>query len=125
VAILSAALIAAGLPVAHATPYATVSQPPASAQHHHGMAAAMDMTSHSHESDQAAMPSQRQARHDKVAFDICKCLNCGMCATPVVQPSVRDTIPERVGHRFSHAFAEQICPAVGVGVDPGIPILAA
>jgi hypothetical protein len=48
-----------------------------------------------------------------------------MCATPVVQPSVRGAVPEGFGHRFLHAFAEEICPAVAIGVDPGIPILAA
>lgn len=125
VVILSAALLAAGLPAAHAIPCATTSQPPASVHHHHDMATTMDMTSHIHDSDQVAMPSQRHEHRDNVAFDICKCLNCGMCATPVMQPSARSVIPERFGHRFLHAFAEEICPAVAVGVDPGIPILAA
>jgi hypothetical protein len=123
VIVLSAGLIAAGLPLAHAMPCATVSQPPASAHQHHDMAA--DMASHVHDGARVATPSQRHVHHDKVAFDICKCLNCGMCATPGVQPSVRGAIPERFGHRFLHASAEEICPAAVVGVDPGIPILVA
>jgi hypothetical protein len=123
--VLSAALIAAGLPLAHATPCATVSQPPASVHQYHGMATTTDAMSHVHDAAQAETPSQRHQHRDKVAFDICKCLNCGMCATPVVQPSVRGAIPARFGHRFLHAFAEKNCPAVAVGVDPGIPILAA
>ena len=125
VMVLSVALMAAGLPLAQAMPCTTASQSPASAHQYHGMAATADVMSHVHDAAQAETPSQRHVHHDKVAFDICKCLNCGMCATPGVQPSIRSAIPERFGHRFLHASAEEICPAAVVGVDPGIPILVA
>ena len=67
-----------------------------------------------------AMTAKRPA-----ALDVCKCLNCGMCATGYVAPLLGATTPERRLLAVSYLPASTGLPASLTFVDPGIPIAIA
>lgn len=120
--ILAMALILGGLPLAHAMPCASSTQPAEMAHQHDGMAMAGD---HIHDGSQA---SPRPHRHDgqgPAALDVCKCLNCGMCATGYAAPLLGAITPERRAFAVSYLPASTGLPAALTFVDPGIPIAAA
>jgi hypothetical protein len=121
--ILTVALIVGGLPLAHAMPCASSAHPAEIAHQHDGMQIAM-AADHMHSHDASQMSPQPH-RHGKVALDVCKCLNCGMCATACVPPLPRGTTPERRYLAVSYLSALPGLPATLTFVDPGIPIATA
>jgi hypothetical protein len=124
--ILTMALIVGGLPMAHAMPCASSTNPAEMAHQHDGMQMAMAGDHmHSHDGLQASPQRQPHDGHGKVALDVCKCLNCGMCATAYVAPLLRATAPERRSLAVSYMPASTGLPTTLTFVDPGIPIAAA
>jgi len=112
---LTIALIAGGVPFAHAMP----------------VPAAQDMQMHQHDGhamhhhmQSEAGDSQRDAAPGKTTHDLCKGLKCcSMCATAYVAPSLRDVNVERVFFAVRYD-ARVIAPSEAMTcVDPGIPIL--
>lgn len=77
---------------------------------------------HSHDGLQVRPEPVRHENHGKAALDICKCLNCSMCATAYVAPPLRGTMPERSSLAVSYLPASNGLPAALTFVDPGIPI---
>jgi len=116
--VLVMALVAGGLPLAHAMPCASSTQPAEIAHQHDGMAM---MGDHIHDGSQASPPH----RHDRAALDVCKCLNCGMCATGYAAPLLGTITPERRAFAVNYLPASTGFPATMTFVDPGIPIAAA
>jgi hypothetical protein len=128
VLLLAIALIAGGTPASHAMPCAP-DAPPGELAHRHGGPQA-GMAGHLHVHDAmpaiAPMPMHRDHRdHGEPAIDLCKCLNCGMCASPGIAPLVRNILPERraVPVRYGRPTSEQ--PFAMIFIDPGIPIVLA
>jgi hypothetical protein len=121
---LAMALIAGGLPLAHAMPCASSTQPAEMAHQHDGMQMAM-VGDHIDDGSQASSQQHRHDGHGDVALDVCKCLNCGMCATAYVAPLLRGTAPERRSLAVNYLPALTGLPAALTFVDPGIPIAMA
>jgi hypothetical protein len=121
VLILAMALIAGGLPLAHAMPCASSTHPAEMAHQHDGMQMAM-AGDHTHDGSQARPQPVRHDSHGSAALDVCKCLNCGMCATAYVAPLLRGMMPERSALAVSYMPASNGLPAALTFVDPGIPI---
>jgi hypothetical protein len=123
--ILAVALVAAGLPMAHAMPLAN-SSPSHAMMDHHAEMAAMTAADHAHDHDGIAMSaaSDQEERGGAAAIGRCKCLNCGMCAVNCVVPLARLASPELrvVAVSYFPEFAG--LAGVAVRIDPGIPIVA-
>jgi hypothetical protein len=123
---LAMALIAGGLPPAHATPCASSTQPAEMARPHHGMQMAMEGGhTHSHGGPQASPQPHHHDGHGPMALDVCKCLNCDMCATGYAAPLLGAIAPERRSLAVSYLPASTGLPAALTFVDPGIPIAMA
>jgi hypothetical protein len=128
VLLLAIALIAGGIPFAHAMPGA---QPTETAHRHSDIQSGVRGHSHAHDGlhaqdrSQATAPAHRSDEHGKSVLDPCKCLNCGMCTTPGVAPLARDVVPERRAILVSYGRATSEQPMVMIFVDPGIPIAMA
>jgi hypothetical protein len=122
--ILAMALIASGLPPAHAMPCASLTHPAEMAHQHDGMQMAM-VGDHMHPGSQARPEPVRHENHGAAALDICKCLNCGMCAMAYVTPLLRAMMPERSALAVNYMPASNGLPASLTFVDPGIPIAMA
>jgi hypothetical protein len=118
---LAMALIAGGLPLAHAMPCASSTQPSEIAHQHVGMQMAM-AGDHIHDGSQASSQPHRHDGQGPVALDVCKCLNCGMCATGYAAPLLGAITPERRAFAVSYLPASTGLPAALTFVDPGIPI---
>jgi ferredoxin-like protein FixX len=123
--ILAAALIAGGLPIAHAMPCASPANPAAATHQHDGMqmAAGADHMHAYHIAD--AAPQSHRDHHGKMALDGCKCLNCGMCAIACVEPLVRGVTPNRLAYAVRYLPAATGHPTALASIDPGIPIAIA
>jgi hypothetical protein len=120
--ILATALIAGGLPPAHAMPCAPPTHP-AETVHRHDVA----MTGADVHADGESRASPQQHRHDghgKAGSDVCKCLNCGMCAMAHVAP-MREGTPARRAFAVDYTSASAEHPTTLTFVDPGIPIATA
>lgn len=111
VLILAMALIVGGLPLAHAMPCASFAHP-------------VEMA-HQHDGSQASPEQHRHDGHGKTALGVCKCLNCGMCATAYVAPLLREATPERREFAVRYVSASAQHPTTLTFVDPGIPIAMA
>ena len=122
--ILAMALIAGGLPLAHAMPCASSAQPSEISHRHDGMPMAM-AGEHIHDGSQASPQPHRHDGQGPAAFDVCKCLNCGMCATAYVAPLLRGMMAERSSLEVNYMSASNGLPASLTFVDPGIPIAIA
>jgi hypothetical protein len=136
VLLLAIALVAGGIPFAHAMPGAhptdmPSAQPTEMAHRHSDIRSGVTGHSHAHDGlhaqdrSQAIAPTHRSDEHDKSALDPCRCLNCGMCTTPGVAPHARDVVPERRAILVSYGRATSEQPMVMIFVDPGIPIAMA
>jgi hypothetical protein len=121
--LLAMALIAGSLPLAHAMPCASSTLPAGIAHQHDGMQMADPM--HSHGASQASPQPHRHDGHGPAALDVCKCLNCGMCATGSVALLSGAITPERRSLAVSYLSASNGLPALLTFVDPGIPIATA
>jgi hypothetical protein len=121
---LAMALIASGLPLAHAMPCASSTHPAEIAHQHDGMQMAM-VGDHIHDGSQASQRPHRPDGHGDVALDVCKCLNCGTCATGYAAPLLGAITPERRAFAVSYLPASTGLPAALTFVDPGIPIATA
>jgi hypothetical protein len=120
---LAMALIAGGLPLAHAMPCASSTNPAEMAHQHDGMQTTMvGDHMHSHGGSQASPQPHRHDSRGPMAFDVCKCLNCGMCATGYAAPLSDAITPERRSLAVSYLPASTGLPAALTFVDPGIPI---
>jgi hypothetical protein len=119
---LATALIAGGLPLAHAMPCAS-STHPAETAHQHDVAMASGHL-HAHGEAHASPQQQRNDGHGNSALDVCKCLNCGMCAMAYVAPMREGTLARRA-FAVDYASASTEHPTTLTFVDPGIPIAAA
>ena len=117
---LAMALIAGGLPLAHAMPCASTH--PVETVHRHDVAMASHL--HGHGESQASPQQHRHDGHGKAALDVCKCLNCGMCAMAYVAP-MREGTPARRAFAVDYTPASTEHPTTLTFVDPGIPIAAA
>jgi hypothetical protein len=123
---LATALIAGGLPLAHATPCASSANPAEMAHPHDGMQMAMEGDHmHAHGGSQASPQPHRHDGHGPMTLDVCKCLNCGMCATGYAAPLLGAITPERRSLAESYLPASTGLPAALTFVDPGIPIAMA
>ena len=122
--ILALALIAGGLPLAHAAPCASSTHPAEMAHQHGAMPMAM-ADHHDHGGSQASPQPHRHNGQGNAALDVCKCLNCGMCATAYVAPPLRGMTPERSSLAVRYMPASNGLPAAPTFVDPGIPIAMA
>jgi hypothetical protein len=124
--ILALALIAGGLPLAHAMPCASSTHPAEMAHRHDGTQIAVATGHmHSHDGSQAGPQAHRHDSGGQIALDVCKCLNCGMCATAYVAPLLRGMMPERSSFAVNYMPASNGLPASLTFVDPGIPIAMA
>jgi hypothetical protein len=123
---LAMALIAGGLPLAHAMPCASSTYPAETVHRHDGMQMVM-VGAHLHAHGESQASPQQQHRHDghgKAALDVCKCLNCGMCAMAYAAPMREGTLARRAfAVDYSSASIEH--PTTLTFVDPGIPIATA
>jgi hypothetical protein len=123
--ILAIALIASGLPRAHAMPCASSTHPAEMAHQHDGMPMATGDHMHPHDGLQVRPEPVRHQNRGDAALDVCKCLNCGMCATAYVAPPLRGMMPEQSSLAVSYMSASNGLPASLTFVDPGIPIAIA
>jgi hypothetical protein len=124
--ILAIALIAGGLPLAHVMPCASSTQPAEMAHQYDGMQTGMvGDHMHSHNGSQTSPQRHRHDGHGQTGLDVCKCLNCGMCATAYVAPLVREATPERRFLAVRYVSAPARHPTILTFVDPGIPIATA
>jgi hypothetical protein len=123
VLILAMALIAGGLPPAHAMPCASSTHPAEMAHPHDGLQMADHI--HSDGASQASPQPHRHEGHGNAALDVCKCLNCGMCATGSVALLSGAITPERRSLAVSYMPTSTGLPAALTFVDPGIPIATA
>ena len=112
---LTIALIAGGVPFAHAVP----------------VAAGQDVQMHQHDGhamhhqmQSEASDSKRDAVPNKTTHKLCKGVNCcSMCTTAYVEPSLRNMNVERVFFAVRYS-THVIAPSQAMTcVDPGIPIL--
>lgn len=94
------------------------------AHQHDGMQMAI-AGDHTRDGSQASPQLHRQDGQTPAALDVCKCLNCGMCATGYVAPLLGATTPERRLFAVSYLPASTGLPASLTFVDPGIPIAMA
>jgi hypothetical protein len=122
--ILAIALIAGGLPLAHAMPCASSTQASEIAHQHDGMQMAM-AGDHIHDGSLASPQPHRHDSQGPAALDVCKCLNCGMCATGYAAPLLGAITPERRAFAVSYLPASTGLAAALTFVDPGIPIATA
>ena len=124
--ILAMALVAGGSPLAHAMPCASSTHPAEMAHQRDGMQMArVGDHMHSHDGSQARPEPVRHDNHGDAALDVCKCLNCGMCATAYVAPLLRGMMPKRSSLAVNYRLASNGLPAALTFVDPGIPIAMA
>jgi hypothetical protein len=121
---LAIALIAGGLPLAHAMPCASSTQPSEITHQHDGVQMAM-AGDHIHDGSLASPQPHRHDNQGPAALDVCKCLNCGMCATRYAAPLLGAISPERRAFAVSYLPASTGLPAALTFVDPGIPIATA
>jgi hypothetical protein len=122
VLMLAMTLIAGGLPLAHAMPCASSTQP-AETVHQHDVAMA-GAHLHAHGGSQASPQQHRHDGHGKPALDVCKCLNCGLCAMAYVAPMREGTLARRA-FAVDYTSASTEHPTTLTFVDPGIPIATA
>jgi hypothetical protein len=122
VLILAMALFVAGMPLAHAT--ANEAAPSSDMAHRHDTVsmALADRADHMHAHDGMANTADHRDDHGKLALDLCKCLNCGMCGTPGVTTPVRELAPERRMLAVTYRPFSTERTDASTSVDPGIPI---
>jgi len=122
--LLAVALIAGGLPIAHAMPCASPASPAAAMHPHDGMQMVASVGHmHAHHIADAAPQSHRD--HGKMAIDGCKCLNCSMCAIACIEPLVRGVALSRLAYVVRYLPAATGHPTAWTSIDPGIPIVVA
>jgi hypothetical protein len=119
---MAMALVAGGLPLAHAMPCGS-STHPAETVHRHDVAM-VGAHLHAHGESQASPQQRRHDGHGEAALDVCKCLNCGMCAMAYVVP-MREGTPARRAFAVDYTSASTEHPTTLTFVDPGIPIATA
>ena len=95
------------------------------AHQHGGMPMAM-ADHHDHGESQTSPQPHRHNGQGNAALDVCKCLNCGTCATAyVASPLLRGMMPERSSLAVNYMPASNGLPAAMTFLDPGIPIAMA
>ena len=122
--LLAMTLIVGGMPFAQAMPCAADLSSADMAHYSGGPHTGVpgNMHAHHHDGAQAGTPPHRSDGQDKLALDLCKCLNCGMCTTPGVTAPVRDVAPERRAILVKYGRVTSDRPIAMTSVDPGIPI---
>lgn len=115
---LTVALIAGGVPFAHAMPVLAAPVVQDTQMHRHAGHAMHHQVQHE------AGDSQRDAAPGKTANDLCKGLKCcSMCATAYVAPSLRSMNVERVAFAVRYGATVIVQSQAMTFIDPGIPIV--